>query len=809
MILKKKLNRGLITLFSAIFLILIIQTSFASEDIALNQSQELSIEDEMVDIALEMADSNDTIQQASNSMSSVYVNASYEYSNGSGTADNPVRTISEGLQLVGDEGTIYLNGNFAGEGNSNLTFEGAPNRITFVGVGGAAIDGNCSTSFACVNSGSYTFNNICFINNYRSGEGNQFGGVFINSENGALTFKNCIFENNTVFGLSRGNGGAIDNSGTLHITNCLFKNNIANVSDSSSNRKNAADGGAISNLGVLKVINSTFQNNKALRNGGAIRTQDGAKASFEDCRFEENVAAYHMSGGSFGGAIYTWDCELTATGCIFINNRVYDASGYGAQGGAISSDRGSGEINIFRCQFINNTAKGKGTVDGQSLYVGTVTENINYCTIDTSVYSISQVTNLNYNWWVVNNTDINQLIENLPASSKIKIFAELKVSADAEQINYGDLVNLTVGIYWNGTENQTNINLIPIRTVYLESNCGDLANSSGDLANGVFETSFVLNNIHGPLITAKVDGVVVNFNPMQIENKTKLIVTAEEIFEGETAALAIVGKKNATGLCLIDIGEGKYYARLVDGLATALIPNLKAGNYDVSVNYLGDENNEATVVNTTLIVKDKNTSGKIDTKIIVSAKVTRQANDYNAGERGSELTITLKDINDNILANKTIQIALNGVIKNITTDNTGKAGLMINLASANVYTYAISFQGDENYNAAPLAATKLTVVKKSTNIKASAKTFNVKSTKKISVTLKTVKNPYNGKTYLSKGKKLTLTINGKKYTATTNSKGVAIFSIKLTKKGKYTAKIMFNGDKTYKACSKSVKILVK
>ena len=39
--------------------------------------------------------------------------------------------------------------------------------------------------------------------------------------------------------------------------------------------------------------------------------------------------------------------------------------------------------------------------------------------------------------------------------------------------------------------------------------------------------------------------------------------------------------------------------------------------------------------------------------------------------------------------------------------------------------------------------------------------------------------------------------------------GVVKFKIKLTKKGKYTAKIKFAGDKTYEGSSKSIKITIK
>ena len=201
---------------------------------------------------------------------------------------------------------------------------------------------------------------------------------------------------------------------------------------------------------------------------------------------------------------------------------------------------------------------------------------------------------------------------------------------------------------------------------------------------------------------------------------------------------------------------------------------------------------------------------RIDTYIEVDKKFTRVTTDYYAGERGAFFYAVLKDANGNPLANKTVQIAVNGPIYNVTTDSQGRAGLQVNLAAANTYTYALSFKGDEKYNGSPIASSKLTVTKKSTSITAANKAFKAKAkTKAISITLKTVKNPYDGKTYLKAGKKVTLKINGKTYTAKTNAKGVAKFTIKLTKKGKYAALIKFAGDKTYKASSKKIKVTIK
>ena len=67
----------------------------------------------------------------------------------------------------------------------------------------------------------------------------------------------------------------------------------------------------------------------------------------------------------------------------------------------------------------------------------------------------------------------------------------------------------------------------------------------------------------------------------------------------------------------------------------------------------------------------------------------------------------------------------------------------------------------------------------------------------------------DGKEYLKAGKKVTLKIKGKTYSGKINGNGVVKFKIKLTKKGKYTAKITFKGDKTYAKAKKSIKVTIK
>ena len=282
--------------------------------------------------------------------------------------------------------------------------------------------------------------------------------------------------------------------------------------------------------------------------------------------------------------------------------------------------------------------------------------------------------------------------------------------------------------------------------------------------------------------------------------------------ETNNTDIAVKLPADATGNVVVIVdNKDSFVLPVVDGSVDIHLDNLSEAAHIVEIRYVGDDkyaaNYHAVLVD---LSKKEEGTAKADTVIVVDKKFTRVATDYYAGERGAFFYAVLKDANGNPLANKTVQIAVNGPIYNVTTDEQGRAGLQVNLAAANTYTYALSFQGDDAYNAAPLASSKLTVTKKSTSITAANKAFKAKAkTKSISVTLKTVKNPYNGKTYLKAGKKLTLKINGKTYTAKTNAKGVAKFNIKLTKKGKYAAVIKFAGDKTYKASSKRIIVTIK
>ena len=131
------------------------------------------------------------------------------------------------------------------------------------------------------------------------------------------------------------------------------------------------------------------------------------------------------------------------------------------------------------------------------------------------------------------------------------------------------------------------------------------------------------------------------------------------------------------------------------------------------------------------------------------------------------------------------------------TDKDGYATLSIDLAAGTHYIYT-------EYNNV-IGKNKIEITKAASKLTAKKKTFKAKAkTKKYAITLK----DNNGKAI--KSAKVTLKVNGKTFTAKTNANGKATFKIKkLTKKGKYTAKVKFAGNGYYSASNASKKITVK
>lgn len=286
--------------------------------------------------------------------------------------------------------------------------------------------------------------------------------------------------------------------------------------------------------------------------------------------------------------------------------------------------------------------------------------------------------------------------------------------------------------------------------------------------------------------------------PFYIDSTDRPVIQTNLDVVANANALVII-LTDESGNPLVDfeleiVSNGKVSYDYTDNDGKIILSNL-LGNYSFEISYPGDEYSgysPSKVLRNFTFEK-----AKADT-VLTAPKVTAT---YNVAKN---LAITLKDINGIALANKKITVKVGSISKTLVTDAKGQVSLNIAALVPATYTASIQFGGDDNYKASELSS-KVVVSKGVSKLIAKAKTFKVKvKTKKFSVTLNDSKNR------VLKGKKLTIKVKGKTYKATTNKKGIATFKItKLSKKGTYKSKIVFKGDKYYKAISKTVKIKVK
>ncbi|MEE0938388.1 DUF3344 domain-containing protein, partial [Methanobrevibacter sp.] len=220
---------------------------------------------------------------------------------------------------------------------------------------------------------------------------------------------------------------------------------------------------------------------------------------------------------------------------------------------------------------------------------------------------------------------------------------------------------------------------------------------------------------------------------------------------------------------------------------------------NVSVIFSGASGSFTALQQIIVVTKTKETPVVKKATKITAPTVTKV---YNVAKK---FVATLKDSNGKAISGVKVTISLNGKNYKPTTNSKGQAIVSIpNLAPKN-YAVTVKFAGNDDYKASSLK-TKVAVKKATPKMTAKSKvTYKVKTkTKKYAIVLK------NNKKQAMKKVKVSLKVKGKTYKATTNSKGKAVFKItKLTKKGKYTAKVKFAGNKYYNALTKTVKITVK
>ena len=308
--------------------------------------------------------------------------------------------------------------------------------------------------------------------------------------------------------------------------------------------------------------------------------------------------------------------------------------------------------------------------------------------------------------------------------------------------------------------------------------------------------------------SAKAD--VYNNNP----SKASSIITVTEV-TGDINIIGVLKDSNGNVLPnkeIIYTFNGTNATVKTDENGTFEIANLTNG--EVTIAFDGGLSYKPTNVTITLkdiapvIVKVESAFNITDRAITING----YAVDTDAGEEGIYYATELLDANGNPISDVYIEFAVNNKIYNRTTDENGSfTPYKLNMKTAGRYTMAFNFAGNDNYTNA-FACVCVDLDKKPIKIKASNKSYKASAkTKKYTVTLSTiVGSSHDGKAHLKSGMKVSLKVNGKTYTGKTNKDGKVTFKItNLSKKAKYTAKISYDGDRTYESQSKTVKLTIK
>jgi predicted outer membrane repeat protein len=262
-------------------------------------------------------------------------------------ADTGANTLRGQIAAAGAGDTIVYDQDCTTTLTSAITID---KNLTIDGSGHAVIlDGNHATQVITVNrSLTVTLDTLTI----RNGSASR-GGAINNA--GTLTVTNSTFSDNSTSDY----GGAIYNDSrfsatTLAITNSTFSSNSATY-----------HGGAIYNDGyfnpaIVTITNSTFSDNSAVQFGGVIDDRDGT-LTFIDSTFSGN----HTSLS--GGAIYAYTDTLTLINSTFSGN----SSSYG---GGISDYAST--LTSTNSTFSGNTA----TYDGGGIYNNTSTLKVSNST---------------------------------------------------------------------------------------------------------------------------------------------------------------------------------------------------------------------------------------------------------------------------------------------------------------------------------------------------------------------------------------------------------------------------------------------
>ena len=677
--------------------------------------------------------------------SSTAINCTFKenYANGDGGAiynANAKDCTFTGNHAKNSGGAIHtgnaINCNFTdnhADDDGGAIFKGGAINCTFIGNkaddhGGAIHHGD--EKFTAIN---------CTFNNNSADEG---GATY------RIEVFNCIFTNNT----STGDGGAVYNSTAV---NCTFTGNLANNNGGAIFKADAINctfignsahnGGAIfSQDSVMSgdsshtAVNCTFIDNSAEEAGGAIygnnaensifignHANDGGAMYSDEIRTAINCTCIGNSARNGGGAILFYDVEnstfignsahyggATAVSefvfnCTYINNRADDGSATYNQ-------------NILLCYFENNTYNGGDiTVDlgfenvtdinqGEHLKVILNKDDKSYngynVTVDVykitesgyvfedTVYVLSgdsipiKYTNGRYKFnCSLNRNGIKAHDRNITVHAKLSIssidsrFIAFYGSDDCFTVTYKDGLGNPV----NNVEFFAELKGVKKHTKnYTTDKNGQIKLYFGEFTPDSYVVEIYLANTENYY----ADNVTCNIQVNKASIKMAAATMVTTYNSSDEFIITLNDARNnpiANVSVSVDLNGTQKHTTDKNGQIKLSINGLIPDTYDVNATFSGNDFYQKSTVTTKIVVNKEISSLMANTLVTV----------YNSGD---ELVISLKDGNNNPIANVPVSVDLNGT-KKYTTDEKGQIKVSTKGLTPDTYIVDVAFNGNEIY----------------------------------------------------------------------------------------------------------------
>ena len=257
-------------------------------------------------------------------------------------------------------------------------------------------------------------------------------------------------------------------------------------------------------------------------------------------------------------------------------------------------------------------------------------------------------------------------------------------------------------------------------------------------------------------------------------------VAVSDIKVGEDAVISVKLANDATGEVIITVNGEDYTAAIENGVASATVSDLKAGDYTVAVKYAGDNNYNGATGSAEFSVS----------KITSDMDVT-----VNNIVFGEDLIVDAVLPTD---ATGEVVITVNGKDYHVAIDN-GKAIKTIGGLAAGDYTVVVKYAGDDKYAGVEFTDV-VNVAKADAALNVIINNVDYGNVFTVNAVLTGVNNaPLTGD--------VIVTVNGKDYTVNVvNGKG-NVTGVKLAA-GSYDFTAKFAGDNNYNAVSDSGKFNV-